>query len=148
MQPDWRNLPAGPELDALVAEWVLGWQWVQGNVTCKPDWRWERPDGSYDRYVIFHDPNPANSWPRPLSKEALPPLASSTWEGMGQVVEAMEARGFCLHLERRYSGGPYVAWFSPPCVQVESATAPLAVCGAALVVLEVADATLERKDNG
>lgn len=112
----WRNLPAGPELDSLIAERVLGWE---------PYW------GHQGEYIGAKRPV-TNGWRR----EDFRP--STTWAGMGLVVEAMEARGYRFDL----GSHPWHAAFLSPSFEWErdprekADTAPLAICRAALTALE------------
>lgn len=137
---DWRDLPAGPELDALVAERVLGWRW------CLVQPRFREP-GEIGRGIILPfvqiedlygggygatpvDERPAqlwNDWARELRGLQL----STTWAGAGLVAEAMDARGHTLVLYRLHARGTWKAEFSSACCQ-EASTAPLAIARAAL----------------
>ena len=129
--PDaWRNLPAGPELDALVAERVLGWTNVHlawGNVRgVPPEYADKQPP---DRTVNF----PGVLWSS---------VISSAWK----VVDAMEARGYHLQLTDEWMS--YPRWraefrsaetIRPGWNLVKADTAPLAICRAALAALEAAE---------
>lgn len=125
----WRDLPAGHELDALVAERVLGWQ---------------RRPSCWDRDPLGRDGKPGHD----LLSRGKTPCFSSRWDGAGLVVEAMENRGWFLNLDRPprlVSTGP-LAWVAKIRTSIgdrrvgEAAdTAPLAICRAALAALESAD---------
>lgn len=130
---DWRNLPAGPELDALVAHLVLGWINVHVNFPgnwatvrgIPPEYVDKQPEG---RTVNF----PGNKWSR---------VISSAWD----VVEAMERRGYSTNLHSHVDGSGR-RWTAEFWEHVENTdmghgdTAPLAICRAALAALEVAGA--------
>ena len=67
------DLKMGPELDTLIAEKVMGFQW-RALAPDDPLGRWQSPDGQY--------------W------SAEPPGYSTSMELAWQVVEAIKARGF------------------------------------------------------
>lgn len=127
---DWRNLPAGPELDALVAERVLGW----GNVHIA----WSQVRGIPPQYADKQPPDrtinfPGMGWSL---------VISSAWD----VVEAMERRGYSTNLHSHVDGSGR-RWTAEFWEHVENTdmghgdTAPLAICRAALAAsLEVAGA--------
>lgn len=124
MPSEWRELPAGPEMDALVAERVLGWtncHVALGNARgIPPEFADKQPP---DRTINF----PGKAWSR---------VISSAWE----VVEAMEARGYSLALDTKCPGMPYVmAGFqsSTPGSIGRAKTVPLAICRAALAALDM-----------
>lgn len=121
---DWRDLPSGPKLDALVAERVLGWTLSQ--LSSHPDqYRWIGPNSEL----------PDLCW-RPRCGVIFPTESpSTTWAGAGLVVEAMDERGFTLVLYRLHARVTWKAEFSSACCQ-EASTAPLAIAKAALAALE------------
>lgn len=111
----WRNLPAGPELDALIAERVLGY----GGFWLVPP----HPSLELEWEVAPCSTNPAAAW---------------------LVVEAMEARGWVPCLKRNIERVEWEATFwatpenpaMPRAVRIQADTAPLAICRAALAALE------------
>lgn len=116
-QTDWRTLPAGPELDALVAERVIG-----GKPCPVIPWKWTPPLRASRCPMPKFSADPGAAW---------------------QVVEAMEKRG--LHLQLTDEWMSYPRWRAEfrsldtrrPGENLEKAdTAPLAICRAALAVLE------------
>lgn len=135
MQPDtnWRDLPAGPELDALVAERVLGWTRLHQDVD----------DCSF--YGLAPDEaEHAKKW----NREAVL-FECNTWSAdrgaAWEVVEAMEARGYHLQLTDEWMSYPRwraefrsLATTRPGYTLEKADTAPLAVCRAALAALEAA----------
>lgn len=91
---NWRNLPAGPELDALVAERVFGYRWYLHG---KLGLLLPANHGGGWPTATPTDSRPSVLWPdyNTHAERKLGPL-STTWKGAGLVVEAMEARGFRL----------------------------------------------------
>lgn len=116
---DWDTLPAGPELDAILAERVLGWSLDDCRTT-------GRPKGlhPFEHYAVM--------------KSSADPYAA--W----LVVEAMEARGLTLLLDGRetYPDGSGKRlwhasfWRGTNMCGTGNDTAPLAICRAALAALE------------
>lgn len=129
---DFRTLPAGPELDVLIAARVLGWTNCHVALSnahgIPPEFADKQPP---DHTINF----PGLAWSR---------VISSAWE----IVGVMERRGWLLTLIRRTSvtehpnGVDWRAVFwrpSPDGLEIEESadTAPLAICRAALAALEV-----------
>ena len=126
----------GRELDAAVAEKVFGWQWI-----------------SYDgkkAMLVSHDPvygTVSEAELRMAQREKSEdifrlPAYSTTWEGLGLVVEEMGRRQRPLGLYAPYEHKDYwEAYFysvpsSGPYAVARGATAPETVARAALKALE------------
>lgn len=108
-----KNLEAGRELDALVAEKVMGWT------------------------VALEDRGPCRVW-RPHENSAersqpIPPYSTSI-EAAWEVVEKMRQREFGFSLN-----DAWIAWFlaAPNEYQADADTAPHAICLAALKAVGV-----------
>lgn len=142
---NWRDLPEGRELDAFVAERVLGWTFYEDD----DESGWRLPDS--DEWAMDeHDDeslwdNLAGRLNRGWDLGSDVPLFSSTWQGMSLVIEALEKREWALCLDRALDLTTWDASFVrrtetrvdvPGAVTADSA--PLAVCRAALAALEVA----------
>lgn len=110
---------AGRELDALVAEKVIGWQIHQPNWGCPPAVR--RPGGAISLYL----------------PEAVPHYSTSiaaVWE----VMEALRQRGVHLRVSSAYRGYEVQRWERDQWCSTEyGETAPLAICLAALKAVAV-----------
>lgn len=138
------ELKAGRELDALVAEKVMGWRPMQGGVSMEigeKDDLWE--DGSRKWYGKDGDPRPMRLLPSPKFSTDI----AAAW----LVVEKLIARGDEFTLERisldkvwrakvypftkdkGWAGGGYFT--SSNDVAVNAKTAPLAICRAALLAV-------------
>lgn len=130
------NIPAGPELDRLVAEKVMWWSWVKTHV----------PAG----VNAFYDWQEASDYEGPdrRGKGFCSPWHPSTniahaWE----VVERMESLGyefFAGHSVRQSSGKYFVQFTATTpvngpreYVEKEASTMPLAICRAALAAMGV-----------
>lgn len=124
----WRDLPAGPELDALVAERVLGWS------NCHIGLTYRKAMGIPPEMLAKQPPGRTIgcAWQVVDYSQAI----GCAW----QVVEAMRSRGWLLSLlSESPHGGLWTAEFElgnrnifgPP-----SVGAPLAICRAALSALE------------
>ena len=121
---DWRTLPAGPELDANVAERVFGQ---------RVEWR------SYHRVGKSYSPYYADAGGEVDD-------FSTTWDGMGLVVERMRELGWegAIYLYNQEPIECIVAPVGDRCKDYDCThrelgqanTAPLAVCRAALAALE------------
>lgn len=123
---DWRTLPAGPELDSLVAT-ALGW-FRNPAAVCDGTPMWSDGTTCYSVLPAFSG-QPGAAW---------------------EVVEAMEKRDWLLILTRRPIRPEgivgEVAWFCEfwtplpgfPRGNADARTAPLAICRAAMAALEVA----------
>lgn len=122
MQTDWRNLPAGPELDCIILERVFGWEPKRNAMGDRIGWA-----GGPFGITQCSDVDTGRVSP------------SRQIEAAWLVVEAMEARGtrYCLNLRRAHPGGPWKAYFAPYLRETEADTAPMAICLAALAALEV-----------
>lgn len=129
---DWRTLPAGAELDVLIAERVLGWS------NCHIGLTYRKAMGIPPEYLAKQPPDRTINFPCHHYSQAI----GCAWE----VVEAMENRGFRLQLD---SGGqardktqpwtaalvpPELHWMADP--RQSANTAPLAICRAAMAALE------------
>jgi hypothetical protein len=135
------NMAAGREMDALVAEHVMGFRAVGYYGPTKPNGmhqdyeRFETAAQAMERYV--------QHWPeysRPAEvdlchwKENWGPLfvgeystdIAAAWD----VVDALQA-GLCFELRRRPDGG-FWCWFGER-MSAEAESAPLAICRAALL---------------
>lgn len=135
---DWRDLPAGPELDILIAERVLGWS----NCHIGPTYR--KAMGIPPEQLAKQPPDRTINFPCHHYSQAI----GCAWE----VVEAMEKRGWFVVLSSRitWTSNKLEDWrveFHLPMwressltrsAESEGLTAPLAICRAALVAMEVA----------
>lgn len=128
---DWRDLPAGPELDALVAERVMGWT----NCHIGPTYR--KAMGIPPEMLAKQPPDRTINFPCHHYSQAI----GCAWE----VVETMERRGLRLCLEHQVQS--WVAFFATDdrtpydddSILQEADTAPLSICRASLAALEVAN---------
>lgn len=123
----WRDLPAGPELDALVAEQVLGWTRVcirnVGLWGCRPE----------HTYELHGDLAPVPDYSTKMAAAWL-------------VVAAMVAKGHSVDIDNRRQhrkrSMPWTVAFAWPDMHHQAdpreaaKTAPLAICRAALRALE------------
>lgn len=120
--PQGAPLVAGRELDALIAERVMGWK------RCA---------------VETHGPDCGYWWENDLIGHNEPPFSTdiaAAWE----VVTALDAKGLFVTFERRgerrTDGEFHMRWacgFWPDTVMREAETAPLAICLAALQAVGV-----------
>ncbi len=101
------DLQHGPELDALVAERVMGWHKTEHTFM-----NWMTPEG--DRSYLKH-----------FSRE---------WSAMELVVEKMRQEGWLVSIDAVDCVGAWACCLSRPCsfVRMEGHTLPHAVCLAAL----------------
>ena len=145
------DLPAGRELDALVAERVIGWQWMQ----------WDRlegiPEDHQGRFLALAGQPEAHAanMDLPLAKHALMsvPYYSTDIDAAWHVVEAMRARWAEQDNAKRgepdawqfqdfadEGWGASVIWLhhdGPIDMVIDIApTLPLAICRAALAYTE------------
>lgn len=135
----WRNLPAGPELDALIAERVLGWVYhpQDADTRRRADGTWRMGPPPYGGFWLV-PPHPSLE----LEWEVAP--CSTNPAAAWLVVEAMEARGWVPCLKRNIERVEWEATFwatpenpaMPRAVRIQADTAPLAICRAALAALE------------
>lgn len=113
--PAWRTMGAGPELDAVVAERVLGWTRGRREFGDMP---WRRPGDGPSRGVL-----------------GVPPLSTdiaAAWK----VVEVMRERGYFPHIGFFGQNESWRANFRRENADGEWAdAAPLAICRAALAAL-------------
>lgn len=124
-------LPAGPELDRIVAERVMGWRWRRSNVTGRralypadgpwPEWMTESASGAEEEC--------RDHW-----AASLPPYSTDV-AAAWMVVERVEPG--LSHIGVTAPGWEVVIYRAPdggePVEIVESGpTAPLAICRAAL----------------
>jgi hypothetical protein len=127
-------LVAGHELDALVAERVMGWKWcdvrLRGStntvrVLLPPRDGYWRQDGAHDE--------------RDFARAA-PPFYSTEIRAAWEVVEALNERGFGVEVFRYGKAeGLEREWFvSIGDTEADADTAPLAICRAALKALDAA----------
>ena len=137
-------MPAGPELDALVAERVLGWVRHRSKLES-------------GRWSLF-PPGEAPDWMVPATDGAGPPITS--WEPYSadmtaawRVVAHLHSRRFsaAVSLDVDHTQGDAFAYFRgqaprrrgrDPEGSARAATAPLAICRAALLT------TLEERADG
>lgn len=137
------TMEAGREMDALVAEKVMGWRDIRchqgGNLP------FGVPDDDFNRDVDEHKKHGNCGFPMEYHREPIPMFSndiSAAWE----VVEKLLDKNLHLILrdqaENGYSADFYLAqdWPNPPCKfiaeYVRGDTAPLAICRAALKAAE------------
>ncbi|MGF9913713.1 hypothetical protein ABEX47_03260 [Paenibacillus ehimensis] len=122
-----RNLQSGPEMDRTLGL-ALGYEEILVYEDLERRQKSEHERGTIIRYgiryILRRKDQPAVEW-----------SPSTTWEGMGLVVEEMQRRGFDLTL-RMFGGGNYQAifgldWTNETC----TGTAPYAVAMGALLAL-------------
>jgi hypothetical protein len=114
------ELPAGRELDALIAEKVMGWRFMHDGLG---NMRWYQDTVAIDGYGPNH-------WGGYRDFSPSTDIAAA-WE----IVKKMRARGIPLRLVLVCAPGDPEWWyasFEANGWQVESNTAPLAICRAAL----------------
>lgn len=123
-----RALPAGRELDALVAEQVMGWKRVEkGHV-----YFWRTKEMVAELLREHPDVLAVDYFPCPYFSTEI----AAAWE----VVEELARR--CWHLSLDYpSGNSRWEWMAcfrpqPPGSFVYADTAPVAICRAALLVVQ------------
>ena len=118
------KLEAGPELDARVAERVMGWfkvRWREKPRRSEWVWRWCRTKATY--YAAH------GSW-----------SPSTDWAAAGEVLEKLNLLTFSLHRENcggvRYDVVCYDKPDQSDQVHATATAAPLAICRAALKAVE------------
>lgn len=129
---DWRTLPAGPELDAIVGRTVIGCKVESTKNLTTGAWRHE----CRCEYGEHEAPGSLGALMR----------FSTTWDGMGLVVERMRELGWHWSgvnrlSENEWSGAAAFLFGNGPYpienpAQAEAPTVPLATCRAALAALE------------
>ena len=111
------RLEAGPELDALVAVEVMGWQKVRWRTKPRPTeraWRWAKPKSGY--YAAHANWSP-----------------SIDWADAGEVLKvAFPNTSFTLHRAASKIGTDTEWLFSCKKAAAEAPAGPLAICRAAL----------------
>jgi hypothetical protein len=143
---DWRALPAGHELDLLVAERVMGWTWVETRVA-----------GTNERARVFAAPGATTddgTWTRAdvrRNRNAPNARYSTDIAAAWKVVGEMERRGFHARLKTPFDpksdkvAVEHHAGFTPhgmtgwnglPDHRGFADTMPLAICRAALAAVE------------
>lgn len=142
MQRDATLALEGRELDAKVAEAVFGWEWWTHGYQAGKRCRLHSPQASED----------LRAWDGRLLKPVWEgkeggadllnlPAYSSTWEGMGAIVNSMAAQGYTrFSLDGRGTpADPWFAYFGGGPLGGAGRwdeTAPLAVARAALLALQ------------
>jgi ABA sandwich protein len=140
MTTDYSALPAGRELDALVAEKVMGFHW---------EGRFLTPQRSHQTFAERH-------FDGRLIPGGLLPRYSTDFSAAWGVVEEMERRGFHgvvrtpFTPEDGYHAGytPHgsTGWNGRPDHRGSGETAPLAICRAALAAVQPSDVPPEAPD--
>lgn len=142
-------MEAGPELDTLVAEKVMGWKrmsWREYHGMKKAQGKYNGEDDRTDLTYSWHnqDGEMNDRLTRDMSDYGyeLPEWSPSTnikhaWE----VVEKFPA---CFRLEKTFKDGLFAGWFCEVSSDSESftargQTAPLAICLAALEAVGIED---------
>lgn len=117
------ELPAGRELDALVAEKVMGWHRTSDSLGNE---RWADANGRQHRYVnrVEHGGEPAMFWCPSLSIAAAWEVVEKLWRNGSTIVEALDGdlggRGFWVSFDGTVGKSAFAI------------SAPLAICRAAL----------------
>ena len=115
---DIRNMEAGRELDALVAEKVMGWQWYDGHGTAGPSY-WETQGGEFAHFGEFEPSTDiAAAWEVVEKMAELVGPISVAWGSFGTEGNMASVMAFMGN---------------PP--GVVAPTAPLAICRAALLAV-------------
>lgn len=160
---DTTTLQAGRELDAMVAERVMGWKvvgYVDAWGECGPEEPMAEP-GDHPAYVeecicewvrqnnVEYGKDPEHGWIHGHSWQclAIVPEHSTSVAAAWEVVEKMRERGWQLHLQGPHGGwrARFVWWGETiPVVgarpridpHADADTAPLAICLAAIQAVE------------
>lgn len=153
---DYDTLPAGRELDALVAERVMGWEWLERRMDVHDpstarkalfppsDSEWIRINYNERDWSAassatprFHDWDEAALRSKGGAAELCLPYYSSDIAAAWQVVEKMAEKGDLIFLQtHRGDDEQYAATFVEP-FTAYAPTVPLAVCRAALKAVSV-----------
>jgi hypothetical protein len=128
------NLPAGEELDKMVAIKVMGWKWVTRPPSVP---QWSPIDGmpAIRRYLIPPDETKRKYIPSMMSPFRIPKYSSDI-SAAWKVVEKMGA--YKLEIVYRSNETKHKAtfWHEMMGYPVEAETAPLAICRAALLTVK------------
>jgi len=140
------DVTVGPELDALVAEKVMGWRptVISGASLAEDRKAWFIPSRTQDTETLWSE------------TKGIPPPYSTTWEGAGLVVERMQELGYAYMILDRGEGLPAAGfsqskpvrtWNAPLAGAIPIEITPLdaptveeAICRAALAAVENRDA--------
>jgi hypothetical protein len=107
---DTATLPAGAELDALVAERVMGWQWVTFAPAYRPNDPWSILVSPQQAADLIEAGATAGKGAR---ERPNCPRYSTDWNAMRLVVEAMRARGYLVDVASSSGEGWWATCWPP-----------------------------------
>lgn len=139
---DPNTMQAAPEMDALVDEYLFGQEWYRSErVQINGKW--------FDVPTWIERPRTPESPAAGSEPGQVPPCYSTDIAAAWPVVEALEGRGFCIRLTTPFlPGEPYTCgatpqgttgWNGRPDHLATAPTAPLAICRAALAVVQAGE---------